>query len=369
MPRVLLGLAMFALSLGPATGQLGVASGLPLPVLLAIAGVAAVAAWHAPRAWWPLAVVGAAAYAGLGIWPPIMLASYYAGASLRRGRDVAAYLGAAALAVALSVAIGRAVGGEREMVTATPVNALFMALLTIVVPLLAGLWIRARAEVRAAARERAERLEQEQVMRAERARAHERARIAREMHDVVAHRVSLMVLHAGALEMRAPDDGTARAAALIGGIGREALTNLRDVLGVLRHDTSRDPQPMLADLDRLLDQSRELGIEVTRRDEGERRPLRDAVERTAYRIVQEALTNVHKHSGGAPTAVTLRFEGADLEIEVHNARPAPTAPATTPAPSGWGLVGLRERVELIGGTLAAGAAPDGGFRVRARIPA
>ncbi|MFI6906908.1 sensor histidine kinase [Nonomuraea sp. NPDC050394] len=367
MPRVLLGVAMFALSLGPATGQLGVASGLPLPVLLAVAGVAAVAAWYAPRAWWPLAVVGAAAYAGLGIWPPIMLASYYAGTTLRRGRDLAAYLGAAALVVALSVAIGLAVGGEREMVTATPVNALFLAMLTMVVPLLAGLWIRARAEVRAAARERAERLEHEQVMRAEQARAHERARIAREMHDVVAHRVSLMVLHAGALEMRAPDDGTAQAAALIGGIGREALANLRDVLGVLRHDTSRDPQPTLADLDRLLGQSRALGIEVTRRDEGEPRPLRDAVERTAYRIVQEALTNVHKHGGGAPTAVTLRFEGEDLEIEVRNARPATTAPAL--APSGWGLVGLRERVELIGGTLAAGATPDGGFRVHARIPA
>lgn len=396
MLRALRCAATFVLSLGTVTGQLGVAAELPLPLLAAVAATAAVAAWHVQRAWWPLAAVGAAGYVGLAMWPPIVLASYYAGTTLRRGRDIAAYLGAAAVVVALSIAAGRAVGGRRELVMATAVNAVFLAVLTIVLPLLAGLWMRARSEVRAAARERAERLEREQVMRAEQARAQERARIAREMHDVVAHRVSLMVLHAGALEMRAPDEGTAEAAALIGGIGREALANLRDVLGVLRRDASRDPQPTLADLDRLLDQSRELGIEVTRRDEGEPRPLPETVERTAYRVVQEALTNVHKHASGAPTGVSLRFLPGELEVAVHNSaakaraeRPAGAERGLTgPGPgdaglvgaerglgdaglvgSGWGLVGLRERVELVGGSLAAGASDGGGFEVRARIPA
>ncbi|MFB4272283.1 sensor histidine kinase [Nonomuraea sp. GTA35] len=395
MRFVLLGAGLFALSLFVMSGQMGVPSGLPLPVQVAIAGAAGVAAWHARRSWWPLAAVGAVTYAWLVVWPPLLVASYFAGRTLSRSRGIAAYVGACLVVCGVSAVVGEARDGLQEMLTASLGNALFMALGMIGLPLAVGLWTRARAEVLEAARERAQRLEREQVMRAEQARAQERARIAREMHDVVAHRVSLIVLHAGALEVRATDEETAETAAMIGGIGREALANLRDVLGVLRAprtgavdagsrsrpapgghrpgsvlgdlDAGYRPQPTLGDLDRLLDQSRALGIAVTRRDEGEPRPVEETVERTAYRVIQEALTNVHKHAGGVPTDVLLRFGDGELEVEVRNQ--APHAPPEELPGAGWGLVGLRERVELLGGSLRTSAEESGGFLVSARIPA
>jgi signal transduction histidine kinase len=228
--------------------------------------------------------------------------------------------------------------------------------------------VNARRRAVAALRDRAERLEREHHARTEQARAQERTRIAREMHDVVAHRVSLMVLHAGALEVGTDDEGTVEAAALIREIGREALGDLRGVLGVLRSGgDATAPQPTLADLDRLLDQTRGLGIRVTRRDEGETRPLPELVERTAYRIVQEGLTNVHKHAGDASTDVVLRYLPAGFEVAVRN---GPAPPPVDPLPgAGLGLSGLRERVGLLGGEFEARREPDGGFGVVARLPA
>ncbi|MEV0386193.1 histidine kinase [Nonomuraea sp. NPDC050643] len=390
MRFVLLGAGVSGLSLVTLTGQAGVPSGLPFPALVPIAAIAGVAAWYAHRSWWPLAAVAAVAYAGLVLWPPVIVASYYAGLRLDRSRGIAAYLAGSLVVCVTSALVGAWRGGLPELMTATLGNALFMAAGAIGLPLVLGLWTRARRETAA---ERAARLEREQVMRAEQARAQERARIAREMHDVVAHRVSLIVLHAGALEVRTADDETARAAAMIGGIGREALSNLRDVLGVLRSPprdavpdggptggaatgappaSPRDeaayrPPPTLGDLDRLLDQSRALGIAVTRHDEGDPRAVGAAVERTAYRVVQEALTNVHKHAGDASTDVRIRYGAGELEVEVRNA--ASGAPGEELPGAGWGLVGLRERVELLGGTLRTCAQDGGGFLVSARIPA
>ncbi|MBE1589670.1 sensor histidine kinase [Nonomuraea angiospora] len=365
MRFVLLGAGVFAASLLVVNGQIGVPSSLPFPVLVAVAAVAGLAAWQARRSWWPLAAVGAAGYVWLVMWPPLLVACYYAGLALS-GRRLAAYLGGCLAVCGIAALAGAGRGGPYELMTATTGNALILALAVIGLPLALGLLVRTRRE---AARERAERREHEHVMRAERARAQERARIAREMHDVVAHRVSLMVLHAGALEMRASDEETERAAALIGGIGREALANLRDVLGVLRtpENSQRRPPPALGDLDRLLDQSRALGIAVARHDEGEARPVEPAVERTAYRVVQEALTNVHKHAGDAATDVLIRYGPGELEVEVRNQ--APGSPPEELPGAGWGLVGLRERVELLGGTLRTSAQDGGGFLVSARIPA
>ncbi|MBF8192996.1 histidine kinase [Nonomuraea sp. K274] len=370
----LLGAGVCAASLLVVHGQLGVPSSLPLPMLGAIAAAAGVAAWQVRRSWWPLFAVGAVGYAWLVMWPPLMVASYFAGLTLTRRRGLAAYVAGCLLAIAMSAVVGEWQGGVQELMTAALGNALVMALAMIGAPLALGLWVRARREVRAAAVERAARLENEQVMRAEQARAQERARIAREMHDVVAHRVSLIVLHAGALEVRATDEETVQSAALIGGIGREALANLRDVLGVLRSPAAVAlgapevrPQPTLGDLDRLLDQSRSLGIAVTRHDEGETRQVEATVERTAYRVVQEALTNVHKHAGDVDADVRIRYRPDALEVEVRNE--APTWPREELPGSGWGLVGLRERVELLGGTLRTTPQDGGGFLVSARIPA
>ncbi|MER5646174.1 histidine kinase [Streptosporangium sp. NPDC002524] len=362
-----LGAAVFLLSMASASGSVGVESTLPDPVLVAVAAASAVAAARAGHSLGPLVAVGAVAYAWLVMWPAAVAASYYAGTRLRR-RDLWLYTGGAVAVFSFSTLVSHRIGGYRALVVDTPANAILMSGVMIGLPLVAGLWVRARRQVLATMRERSEQLLREQVLRAERARGQERARIAREMHDVVAHRVSLMVLHAGALEVGAPDERTAEAAALIGDTGREALSDLREVLGVLRsRDPVRDPQPTLADLDRLLDQTRALGIVVDRHDEGPARPLSPVVERTAYRVVQEALTNVRKHAADARTDVFVRYRPTGLEVVVRN-EPAPGASGDLPG-SGWGLVGLRERVELVGGRLEAGPRDEAGFQVVARIPA
>jgi len=363
-----LGAAVFLLSMASTAGSVGVRSSLPTPVLATVAACCGVAAGLARRRWWPLVVTGAVAYAWLVMWPAAVVASYYAGTRLHRGRDLWLYVGGAVALHALGGIVSAHAQGYRALVAGTLGNVLLMGSAMLGLPLVAGLWVRARRQVLDGMREQAGQLLREQVLRADQARDQERARIAREMHDVVAHRVSLMVLHAGALEVNAPDVRTAEAAALIGGVGREALTNLREVLGVLRSpDPVRGPQPTLADLDRLLDQSRALGIVVNRHDEGEARPLPPTAERTAYRVVQEALTNVHKHAGNAETDVHLRYRPAELEVLVRN-RPRAGADGDLPG-SGWGLVGLRERVELVGGRLEAGPWHGGGFQVLAGIPA
>ncbi|MER7501030.1 histidine kinase [Nonomuraea pusilla] len=389
----LLGVAVAVLSLAVLTGQAGLQADLPLPAQLLVAAVAGLAAARAGRSWWPLAAVGAAAYVWLLLWPPLLAASYVAGTRLRRGRDVAAYVAGGVAAYLLAALVGGWRGGLHAVMSGLLGNGALLALAVFVLPLALGLWVRARREVREAAGERAAQMEREQVMRAERARAAERARIAREMHDVVAHRVSLIVLHAGALELRAADEETAGAAALIGEIGREALAELRGVLGVLREPGGTPtlrPPPTLDDLDALLDRSRALGVEVSRRDEGEPRAVGRAAGRTAYRVVQEALTNVHKHAGGAGADVLVRYLPDELRVEVRNQPPQAGRRETAPAEArplddgggvvgareraglpggGWGLVGLRERVELLGGTLRASRQDGGGFLVSARIPA
>lgn len=362
-----LGTIVFLLSMASTAGSMGVKSALPTPVLATVAACCGVAAAVARRRLWPLVTVGAVAYTWLVMWPAAVVASYYAGTQLRRRRDLWLYVGGAVALHMLAGLISYRSRGYRALVAGTPLNVLLMACAMLGLPIVAGLWVRARRQVLDAMREQAEQLLREQVLRADQARDQERARIAREMHDVVAHRVSMMVLHAGALEVNAPDARTAEAAALISDVGREALTNLREVLGVLRSpDPTRAPQPTLTDLGRLLDQSRALGIVVNRHDEGAARPLPPTAERTAYRVVQEALINVHKHAGNAETDVYVRYRPTELEILIRNQ--PPTAAADDLPGSGWGLVGLRERVELAGGRLAAGPQDEGGFQVLAEIP-
>lgn len=237
-------------------------------------------------------------------------------------------------------------------------------------PLLFGLWVGTRRQLVENLRERAERLEREQHLLTETAIVAERTRIAREMHDVVAHRVSLMVLHAGGLEVSAPDERTAQAAELIRTTGREALSELREILGVLRDggDTApTTPQPALDDLERLVDSARAVGVEVELGVTGTPRELSAQVERTAYRVVQEALTNAARHAPGA--AVDIRVDHGRHELTVTVVNGPATVDGVVPVPgSGYGLVGLRERLALVGGTFVAGPLSDGGWWVRAAIP-
>ncbi|MCI2418039.1 sensor histidine kinase [Saccharopolyspora sp. K220] len=241
-------------------------------------------------------------------------------------------------------------------------------------PLVVGLYMAGRRSRLFHWVERAERAEREQALIAERTRAEERTRMAREMHDSIAHQVSLVVVHAGALELvvkRDPEQA-ARAAATIQEVGRGALNELRQMIGVLRADPSDDtpepPQPTLRDVEALVSASSDAGLEAELRVEGERRPLPDHIERAAYRVIQEALTNVHKHAGGSKATVTLTYEPERLVTSIRNTRPAKDFRRSLPS-GGQGLIGLAERVQLAGGTIDSGPLPDGGFQVTATVPA
>ena len=206
---------------------------------------------------------------------------------------------------------------------------------------------------------------------AEAAQLRERARIAREMHDVLAHKVSLIALHAGALEVT-PDADAARVEEVAGVIRTtavQALEELRSVLGVLRDGAGAGdvlaPQPDAVDIERLVASSRAAGLDVGYRADVPELP--GSIARTAYRLVQEALTNVHKHAPGARTSVVLAGdEQAGVTITVDNEPPREAAPALPG--SGSGLAGLHERMRLLGGTLACGPAAGGGWRVDAWLP-
>ncbi|MFJ8078198.1 sensor histidine kinase [Streptomyces sp. NPDC096176] len=237
-----------------------------------------------------------------------------------------------------------------------------------------GMLVRARRQLVIALRERARRAESEAALRAEQAQRLAREAIAREMHDVLAHRLTLLSVHAGALEFRpdAPPAEVGRAAGVIRDSAHEALQDLREIIGVLRTPGESDgpdrPQPTLATLEALVAESRQAGMKVTvdnRIDDPGTAPA--ATGRTVYRIAQEGLTNARKHAPGAEVTVTVRGGPGDgLTVEVGN--PAPVEPVEEVPGSGQGLIGLTERATLAGGRLEHGARGDGGFLVRAWLP-
>ncbi|MBB5789235.1 sensor histidine kinase [Jiangella mangrovi] len=243
-----------------------------------------------------------------------------------------------------------------------------------------GMLVRSRRQLVLSLRERAYQAEAEAALRVERARHLERERIAREMHDVLAHRISLLSVHAGALEYRpdAPRADVANAAGVIRASAHQALQDLREIIGVLRAPSSDDdpdrPQPTLAQLPALVEESRQAGMRVSVVDQlnadGAEPP--PAIARCAYRVVQEALTNVRKHARGTGVCVTLTGgPGGGLAVEVRNRMPVGSdARATTSEipGTGTGLIGLAERVELAGGMLEHGITRDGDFRVHAWLP-
>jgi signal transduction histidine kinase len=215
---------------------------------------------------------------------------------------------------------------------------------------------------------RAQLAERERDLAAREAVVEERARIARELHDAIAHDVSMIVVQAGA-ERRVLDDGgsTGEVLQTIEQIGRGALTEMRRLVGMLRSEGADPlaPQPGLADLPRLVSQVREAGLPVELDVEGERRELPVGIELSAYRIVQEALTNALKHAGEARASVRVRYGAESLELEIVDDGAGAQAPVTG---GGHGLAGMRERVALYGGRLDAGRRPSGGFAVRVLLP-
>jgi signal transduction histidine kinase len=234
---------------------------------------------------------------------------------------------------------------------------------------LLGRAVRRRQLQTAALEERAVELEREQEERARAARAEERARIARDLHDVISHNVSVMVLQAS-VERRLLDgerESTREALHSIEQAGRDALAELRRLLGVLRKETEAPaltPQPSLNHLDALVDQVRDAGLPVDVRIEGTPESLSPGLDLSAYRIVQEGLTNVLKHAGPAHAEVVVRYRGGELELEVSDDGRGPT----NGRGRGHGLIGMRERVALYGGVLEAGARNGGGYELRVRLP-
>ena len=212
-------------------------------------------------------------------------------------------------------------------------------------------------------------LEREREEREARAVREERERIARELHDVVTHHVSVMVIQAGGAT-RVFDTRPAEARAALDAIaatGRQALTDMRRMLGILGDQEASDPTPGLDRLDELLEQLRSAGLEVELVVEGEPRALDPGLSVSAYRIIQEALTNSLKHTGGGHARVVVRYASDALEIAVDDQR-GPHAPSVVEPPhEGRGLIGMRERVALFEGDFEAGRIP-GGFRVHARLP-
>jgi signal transduction histidine kinase len=234
-------------------------------------------------------------------------------------------------------------------------------------------WAR-RAEL---SRARLRALELDQIEALRQAVEHERARIARELHDVVTHNVSVMVIQAGAARMVVDQDPAMAKEALLAieTGGRAAMADLRHVMGLLTMDSSGEdptaraelaPQPGLDGLEALVGRMRLAGIELDLDVSGERRPLPPGVELTAYRVVQEALSNMVKHAVGASASIRVDYGAQQLDVDVANTDGRPGEAATTG--SGKGLVGLRERLSLYGGTLHTGPRPTGGYRVKATIP-
>ncbi|MET7640353.1 histidine kinase [Streptomyces sp. NPDC005438] len=237
-----------------------------------------------------------------------------------------------------------------------------------------GMYTRSRRQLLLSLRNQARRAENEAVLRVEQAQGRAREAIAREMHDVLAHRLTLLSVHAGALEFRPTmsSEEVARAAGVMRESAHEALQDLREIIGVLRageqSDDSSRPQPTLAALERLVEESRDAHARVSldcRVEEPEEVPV--ATGRTAYRVVQEGLTNARKHAPGTEVRVRVAGKrGEGLTVELSN--PAPSGEVPEVPGSGQGLIGLAERASLAGGRLEHGREPDGGFRVSAWLP-
>ncbi|MFE1877568.1 sensor histidine kinase [Streptomyces sp. NPDC059496] len=352
---------------------------------------------------WPIAVV----LVGIAVSPAAMgfllaVVGMYTLASSEVPRRITATLASMSLAATFVVMYLRTRGDVEADTTLVVVLSGFVAVALTVPPVLFGLYIGARRRLMESLQERADSLERELSLladraeeRAEWARTEERTRIAREMHDVVAHRVSLMVVHAAALEAVAVKDPAraAKNAALVGDMGRQALTELREMLGVLRAPPKPAPAPVpalpavpvvavafaagtgaaedgpsLGELEALVGQSRAAGMNVEMLVHGEWAAYAAEVEQTAFRVVQEALTNCHKHAPGARVVVRLGHRAGEVAMQVENGPCDGKAPEPGLPSGGNGLVGMRERVLALGGVFVSGPTDAGGFKVSAVLP-
>ncbi|MGV9813008.1 sensor histidine kinase [Streptomyces cellulosae] len=322
----------------------------------------------------------------LGCGPLLIYASWSAGSRIRRPwRAVGAYAAGLVLYVvpALLADGGEGIPGLSLLMTAVLGGGPYLALA--VVPGLASRYRAQRRDLLEALRRHNAQLVREQAMVARQARLLERQRIAQDMHDSLGHQLALIAVHAGALEVDPGlGDRQREGVGILREAARSAMRELREAVGILRDDTDEPPAPApgpepeaagaphargAAGVDALVASSRSAGAPVELRRSGERRPLAAAADHAVYRIVQEGLTNAHKHAPGAPITVELRYEPDSLVVEVANAPVPEGAPSGPPAISGGqGLAGLEERARLVGGMVHSGPSPDGGFRLAGVLP-
>jgi signal transduction histidine kinase len=315
---------------------------------------------------WPLEVlawtVGVAITTGYGAayGLPLMFALFNAAAMLGRRTGLAA----AALVLLAQLVSINVHNGDLQL------EGLIARGAATGLALAAGLYVHTRHAYVEGLRDRAARAERERELLATQAVAEERVRIARELHDVVAHNVSLMVVQAQAVGATTSDERERGALDQIAALGRQGMAEMHRMLGVLRPgedevEAELAPQPGVGDMDELVKRARGAGMDVALAVEGEPRALPPGVDLSAYRIVQEALTNVVRHSGGRHASVTIRYASAGLELSVVDDGRGPSSNGS----GGHGLVGMRERVALFGGELATGPGPSGrGYVVRATLP-
>ena len=330
-----------------------------VPIILPLVVIQAGALWWRRR--YPMAVLVVVVAAALVWWvtvpsrepgSPALAFAVYAVSAYGSGR-VRLWVGGIAIALIAAAIVLLILGNIPITRDLLPAGA------TSLIAWVIGDYMRSRRRFVADldARNRAER---------EQAAEDERLRIARELHDVVAHNVSAMAIQAGAARVAGADSKEALAS--IERSARDTLSELNKLLGVLRKsgDAPRTPQPTLNDADTLLKPAREAGLQTSLRVTGDRRELPAAVELSAYRIIQEAVTNVLKHANASRVEVTVDYGATVLNLTIADNGGGP--PSASPNGSGHGLIGMRERVELFGGDLSTGSSSLGGFVVRATLP-
>jgi signal transduction histidine kinase len=321
----------------------------------------------------PLLALGLAIVA-LAVWPdnralllPALVVLYTFGAT--RSRPVAtAAVGAVILASVLSAVAWGDPGTEHDGLLGLALSTAAFCGAAVAL----GLYVGAQRRVLDALRERAERADRERELLADRAVAEERVRIAQELHDVVAHNLSLMVVQAQALGATDKDERVAETTDAIADLGRDAMAEMHRTLRLLRAGTSEtaqlEPLPGLADLNKLLERSRAAGLEIALTVEGQPHRLSQTADLSAFRIIQEALTNVIKHAESAPAAVSLQYGERELRVTIRDSGPGHNGTHPRVRIEGHGITGMRERVALFDGTLTAGARPGHGFEVVATLP-
>jgi signal transduction histidine kinase len=351
-----LALAVLAVAVGLAAGASGLHgaewSAAAVAVVAALAGVAV-------RGRRPLETVFVVAAAVVAAPSPALVV----GTALVTAYSVAARLGrrdaaVSGLAVAAAFLVERAVWDFAD-------DVLPPVLLALAAAAAVGLYVGVR---RASAAEREQLERAQETLVAERTAADERVRIARELHDVVAHTLSLIVVQSEVLGTRLEDEELRADAAAVAGLGRAAMGELHRTLDLLRgadEPAERGPRPTLADLEQLVEQTREGGLSVELAFLGPHKPLPASVEVSAFRIVQEALTNVRRHASASRVEVRVRYGREALEVSVDDDGTGADPDTGT---EGHGLRGMRERAAMLGGALSVGPLDEGGYRVSAILP-